>query len=166
MAHRRPRLTVFGRQLLVARVEAGWPEAHVAEQLGISRATAYKWVRRHRTEGPAGLEDRSSRPRHSPRRLAALQAASTQPTPGAPWVDRKHPSSEPYRLVARGWLSASDGPGGTQVDALVGRLLGDAREAVDVPRRRQSLYMWFGPLVLDATEDGLTGSEILRKSGY
>lgn len=70
MARRRARLTVFGRQLLVARVEAGWPVAHVAEQLGISRATAYKWVRRHRAEGPAGLEDRSSRPRRSPRQLS------------------------------------------------------------------------------------------------
>lgn len=70
MAHRRARLTVFGRQLLVARMEAGWPAAHVAEQLGVSRATAYKWVRRHRAEGQAGLEDRSSRPRRSPRRLS------------------------------------------------------------------------------------------------
>ncbi len=69
MAHPRARLTVFGRQLLVARVESGWPAAHVAEQLGVSRATAYKWIRRHRAEGPAGLEDRSSRPRRSPRRL-------------------------------------------------------------------------------------------------
>ena len=70
MAHRRARLTVFGRQLLVARVAAGWPAAHVAEQLGISRATAYKWVRRHRAEGDPGLSDQSSRPPRSPRRLA------------------------------------------------------------------------------------------------
>ena len=69
MAHPRARLTVFGRQLLIARVAAGWPAAHVAEQFGISRATAYKWVRRHRAEGDRGLEDRSSRPRRSPRRL-------------------------------------------------------------------------------------------------
>ncbi len=69
MAHRRAKLTVFGRQLLVARVRAGWPVAQVAEQLGISRATAYKWVRRHRAEGDPGLEDRTSRPRRSPRRL-------------------------------------------------------------------------------------------------
>jgi len=70
VAHRRARLTVFGRQLLVARVAAGWPAAHVAEQLGISRATAYKWVRRHRAEGDPGLSDQSSRPPRSPRRLA------------------------------------------------------------------------------------------------
>jgi transposase InsO family protein len=61
--------------LLVSRVAAGWPAAHVAEQLGISRATAYKWVRRYRAEGEAGLLDRSSRPQRSPRRVSdAIEA--------------------------------------------------------------------------------------------
>ena len=70
MAHPRSKLTVFGRQLLVGRVlDQGWSAAHVADQLGVSRATAYKWVRRYRAEGDAGLLDRSSRPRRSPRRL-------------------------------------------------------------------------------------------------
>ena len=69
MGHPRPRLSVFSRQLLVMRVEAGWPAVHVAEQLGISRATAYKWVRRYKAEGEAGLLDRSSRPHRSPRQL-------------------------------------------------------------------------------------------------
>jgi transposase InsO family protein len=71
----RPRLSVFSRQLLVHRVAAGWPAAHVAEQLGISRATAYKWLRRYRAEGEPGLLDRSSRPRHSPRRLSGAAEA-------------------------------------------------------------------------------------------
>jgi transposase InsO family protein len=75
VAHPKSRLTVFGRELLISRVEAGWPAAHVAEQLGISRATAYKWIRRHRTEGPAGLLDRSSRPRRSPRQLSSAVEA-------------------------------------------------------------------------------------------
>ena len=70
MGHPRPRLSVFSRQLLVRRVAGGWPVAHVAEQLGISRATAYKWVRRYRVEGERGLLDRSSRPHRSPRRLS------------------------------------------------------------------------------------------------
>jgi transposase InsO family protein len=66
----RPRLSVFSRQLLVRRVlDQGWPAAQVAEQLGISRATAYKWVRRYQAEGEPGLLDRSSRPHRSPRRL-------------------------------------------------------------------------------------------------
>jgi transposase InsO family protein len=60
---------VFGRQLLVDRALAGKPMATVARELGISRATGYKWLRRWRREGAAGLEDRSSRPFRSPRSL-------------------------------------------------------------------------------------------------
>ena len=54
----------------------GWPAAHVAEQLGISRATAYKWVRRYRAEGEAGLLDRSSpaAPLAAPPAADALEA--------------------------------------------------------------------------------------------
>jgi transposase InsO family protein len=71
VAHRNARLTLHARRLLVARVTAGWPPARVAEQLGISRATVYKWVHRYRDEGDAGLLDRSSRPHHSPTRTCA-----------------------------------------------------------------------------------------------
>jgi transposase InsO family protein len=76
MAHASAKLTVFGRQLLITRVLGeGWPVAHVADQLGISRATGYKWVRRYRAEGKTGLLDRSSRPARSPRRLSAAAEA-------------------------------------------------------------------------------------------
>ncbi len=68
MAHRTARLNVFGRQLLVSRIELdGWSAAKAAEAQGVSRTTAYKWIRRYRAEGWAGLEDRSSRPHRSPR---------------------------------------------------------------------------------------------------
>ena len=112
MAHPRSRLTVFGRQLLIARVHAGWPAAQVAEQLGVSRATAYKWLRRHRTEGPAGLLDRSSRPRRSPRRLSSaveaeiLAARSTWrygPDRLGPLLGR--PPSTVHRVLARHGLN-------------------------------------------------------------
>jgi transposase InsO family protein len=112
VAHRTARLTVFGRQLLVALVEAGWPVAHVAEQLGISRATAYKWVQRHRAEGPAGLEDRSSRPKRSPRRLSPAVEAEIL---AARWTWRYgpdrlgpllgRPPSTVHRVLARRGLS-------------------------------------------------------------
>jgi transposase InsO family protein len=70
--HRRSKLTVLGRRLLVERVLAqGWPVAQAAEAQGISVATAYKWLRRWRAEGDPGLADRSSRPHRSPRRLSA-----------------------------------------------------------------------------------------------
>ncbi len=63
MAHRRAKLTPFGRLLIAERVlELGWTAAEAARAAGVSRATAYKWVRRYREEGSAGLEDRSSRP--------------------------------------------------------------------------------------------------------
>lgn len=70
MLHRTARLTPFGRRLLVDRILIeGWPPATAAEMLGVSRATAYKWLRRYRDEGLAGLEDRSARPLHRPRAL-------------------------------------------------------------------------------------------------
>lgn len=68
MAHRTARLNVFGRQLLVSRVELdGWSVAKAAEAQGVSRQTAHKWVMRYRAEGWSGLEDRTSRPHRSPR---------------------------------------------------------------------------------------------------
>ena len=74
MAHANARLTEFGRLLLVQRItELGWPPAQAAESLGVSRATAYKWLGRYRREGPAGLADRSSRPRRCPHALSASQ---------------------------------------------------------------------------------------------
>ena len=71
MSHRMARTNEYGRRLMVDRVAAGWPAARVAEQLGVSRQTVHKWVRRHRNEGPSGLADRPSRPRRSPRQLSA-----------------------------------------------------------------------------------------------
>jgi transposase InsO family protein len=53
--------------LAVERYLAGHPVKDVAAQLGISRTTVYKWIRRYAAEGAAGLADRSSRPRTSPR---------------------------------------------------------------------------------------------------
>jgi transposase InsO family protein len=65
--HRNAPLTPTGRLRLCERIEAGFPVAHVAEQMGVSRPTAYKWWRRYQAEGDAGLVDRSSRPHRSPR---------------------------------------------------------------------------------------------------
>ncbi|MEP6651614.1 MAG: leucine zipper domain-containing protein [Lapillicoccus sp.] len=73
MAHANARLNVFGRGILVERVAAGHRPGEVAKQLGVSRATVYKWVRRFRVEGLAGLADRSSRPHRSPRQVPAEQ---------------------------------------------------------------------------------------------
>jgi transposase len=70
VVHANARTNLFARRLIVERVAAGWPAAHVAEQLGVSRATVYKWLRRHAEGGDAALADRSSRPRRMPNRTA------------------------------------------------------------------------------------------------
>jgi transposase InsO family protein len=113
VAHPSARLSVFSRQLLVKRVVIdGWPAATVAEQLGISRATAYKWVRRYRADGLPGLEDRSSRPHRSPRRssdevTAAIISARARrrygPARLAPLTG--HPRSTIYGVLRRAGLN-------------------------------------------------------------
>lgn len=71
MGHRMAKLTPAGRWLLVSRVLVeGWSVTAAAEAQGVSRQTAYRWVGRFRSEGEAGLMDRSSRPRSSPLRTA------------------------------------------------------------------------------------------------
>jgi transposase InsO family protein len=55
--------------------ELGWPVPAAAESMGVSAQTAYKWRRRFREEGHAGLCDRSSRPHRSPRRADRRRVA-------------------------------------------------------------------------------------------
>jgi len=91
MAHANARLTVHGRALLIERVLAGHRPADVAHQVGCSRATAYKWLRRYRAEGTRGLLDRPSRPRHCPHRTpapieAAILEARRAHRCGADWI--------------------------------------------------------------------------------
>jgi transposase-like protein len=54
---------------MVQRLVAGEPLAAVARGLDLSTTTVRRWWRRYQAEGPAGLEDRSSRPHRSPRAL-------------------------------------------------------------------------------------------------
>ena len=76
MGHARAKLTPFGRLLVIQRVHLlGWSVSAAAASVGISRPTAYKWLRRYQTEGTGGLEDRPSRPQTSPRSLPPHQEA-------------------------------------------------------------------------------------------
>jgi transposase InsO family protein len=75
VSHRNARTTVHGRLLIVERYQAGWPKAHIAKAMGISRKCVAKWLDRFGAEGEAGLIDRSSRPGACPRRTSsALEA--------------------------------------------------------------------------------------------
>jgi len=89
--HANAKTTPKSRLLLVQRIEEGWDACAAAEAVGVSRRTGFKWLRRYRDEGLAGLQDRSSRPHRIPhqtsqrdvgrikhlrlRRLAAYQIA-------------------------------------------------------------------------------------------
>jgi transposase InsO family protein len=70
LPHANARLSLYARQLLVERVQAGHKPGEVAKQLGVSRTSVYKWLARFEAEGAAGLIDRSSRPHTSPTRTA------------------------------------------------------------------------------------------------
>src|SRR5579875_1331707 len=54
---------------MLARLQAGQHQLDVAQAMGVSLTTVKKWLRRFREEGLAGLQNRSSRPRCSPRAL-------------------------------------------------------------------------------------------------
>ncbi len=72
MSHANAALTPRAR-LRLARliVDQGWPVARAAERYEVSWPTAARWAQRYRRAGEAGMADRSSRPRHCPRRTPA-----------------------------------------------------------------------------------------------
>lgn len=65
MTHANAPLAVEGRRRLVERCRTR-PTAHVAAEMGISRACASKWVHRYHRFGDVGLLDRASVPHHQP----------------------------------------------------------------------------------------------------
>jgi putative transposase len=78
--------------------------AELCRRFGVSRKTAYKWIARYETDGPAGLVDRSRRPDTSPEATppvvveALLEGRRHHPTWGAKKLlsilARKHPTWE------------------------------------------------------------------------
>lgn len=69
MSHANAVLAPAGR-LRLARliVDEGWPLRRAAERFGVGVTTAARWACRYRDAGPAGMVDRSSRPRVNPNR--------------------------------------------------------------------------------------------------
>jgi transposase len=99
--------------VLVERALGGRSAAHVAKELGISRQCVYRWVRRYRAEGEAGLSDRSSRPHSkpsltSPEREAAVPEARTRLRTGPARIvaDTGVPARTVSRVLARHHIPA------------------------------------------------------------
>jgi transposase InsO family protein len=72
VSHRNARLTPAGRLILVTRIAAGRPVAHVAKEMGVSRKCAALWRDRYEQFGLAGLEDGSSVPKRMPAKTAGI----------------------------------------------------------------------------------------------
>ena len=104
VSHGNARTTVHGRRLIVARHLAGWPKAHIAAAMGISRQCVRMWITRFEDEGESGLVDRSSRPHSSPTRTPAevedrIVATRTQERRGPDWIGAE--LGVPARTVSR-----------------------------------------------------------------
>lgn len=69
--HKNARSCPASRELLVRRIlREGWGVSQAAEAAGLSKRTAYKWLRRYQAEGLSGLADRSCRPHRQPTRTS------------------------------------------------------------------------------------------------
>ncbi len=78
---------------------------NLVDRFGVSRKTAYKWLKRFRHQGLSGLRDRSRRPSRSPNRLAAPwvqaigQARRARPHWGAKKLHRQLRRKYPHQAV-------------------------------------------------------------------
>jgi transposase InsO family protein len=61
--HKNARLTPRGREWIVELSASGRTPQAIAQAVGVCPRTVHKWLKRHKNEGLAGLEDRSSRPK-------------------------------------------------------------------------------------------------------
>ena len=100
---------------------------------GVSRKTAYKWLKRYRTAGQEGLADQSRRPHQSPRQVAmaleerVCELRRTHPA----WGGRKlH-----HRLVASG---IEDVPAPSTITSILKR-----NDLLDPERRQQRAWQRF-----------------------
>jgi transposase InsO family protein len=105
------------------------PELSMAElcrAYNISRTTGYKWLRRSRAEGEAGLRDRSRAPHHQPQRLPDPLAQEIVALRTA------HPTWGPRKL--RAWLDRQAPGEPWPAPSTIGELL--RHRGLSVPRRR------------------------------
>jgi transposase InsO family protein len=129
VSHGNARTTVQGRLLIVQRHQAGWPQAHIAKAMGISRKCVRKWLDRFGAEGEAGLRDRSSRPHCCPRQTSArieqqvldLRRRERQ---GRDWISAE--LGVPARTVSR-VLARHHVPHLSDLDPITGELLRASR---------------------------------------
>lgn len=100
--------------------------AEVCRQFGISRKTAYKWMKRYQEQGPSGLEERS----HAVRSQA--HATPLELVHRLVELRKEHPSWGPKKLKAR---LETLGVEGVPAESTIGQLL--KKHGLIRPRRRR-----------------------------
>ena len=104
-----------------------WTMTELADRYGISRKTAYKWVRRYRADPVGGLADQSRAPQAHGRRIAeSMKAAILR-------LRRQHPHWGPKKL--RPVLCERDPTVVWPVESTIGELL--KREGLVTPAGRR-----------------------------
>jgi transposase InsO family protein len=115
--------------LIVQRHDDGWPQAHIAAAMGISRKCVGKWLARYREAGRAGLMDGSSAPRSCPHRTspeveARIVETRRRERRGPDWIGAELGVSPRTvsRVIARHGL-----PRLTHLDPLTGEVIRASR---------------------------------------
>jgi transposase InsO family protein len=80
-------------RLIQARLTARYTVTELAEDFGVSRKTAHKWLRRYAQDGPAGLEDRPHAAHRHPNATSEAVAAAVVRAKQA------HPTWGPLKLL-------------------------------------------------------------------
>jgi putative transposase len=81
-------------QFIADHLRHAWSITELCELYEISRKTGYKWIDRYLRQGPGGLEERSRRPRRSPRQTAEDIVTAILDT------RRRHPTWGGKKLLA------------------------------------------------------------------
>ncbi len=103
-------------EFVLKALEPGRSVAALCREYGVSRQTGYKWVKRFKTHGLAGLEERSRRPHSSPIRTSGeivLQVLELRKRYG--WGPKK------VRDVLRRQLKAEEVPSGRTIARILDR---------------------------------------------
>jgi transposase InsO family protein len=111
--------------LIVQRWQAGWPKAHIAAAMGISRKCVRTWITRFEDEGQAGLVDRPSRPHTSPTRTPVevedrIVELRRQERKGPDWLGAE--LGVPARTVSR-VLARRGQPRLSSLDPMTGQVI-------------------------------------------
>jgi transposase InsO family protein len=79
------------KEFVMLALTAGSNRRELCRRFGISPKTGYKWLNRYQSEGRNGLQERSRRPHHTPRRSDAAieQAVTTLRRQHPDWGGRK-----------------------------------------------------------------------------